>query len=302
MLAVMDRFGSMEAFVRVVDAGGFAPAARALRLSPAMVGKHVRSLEARLGSRLLHRTTRSVALTDAGREFYERCRVILREVDEAERGAVARQQHPAGLLRVAAPAVFKDLRLAAAFTGFARAFPEVELEISCDDRVVDLVQGGFDVAVRLGRLPDSSLIARKLAPVHIVVCGAPAYLDRVGTPELLSDLARHRCLGYAYQWSGEGWAFAAEDERDLVVRLSGPAHRSNSAAVLRSLALAGEGLTQLPTFVVGEDLAAGRLVEVLAAHRPRGRWVHVVYPPGRHLPAAVRAFVDFLAGHLAPLR
>ena len=297
----MDRFASMEAFVQVVDQGGFAPAARALRISPAMVGKHIRSLEGRLGSRLLNRTTRSVALTDVGRDLYERCRLILHDVDEAERGAAARQQRPAGVLRVAAPAAFTDVLLAEVFARFVAVFPQIELDADCDDRVIDLVKGGFDVAVRLGRLPDSSLRARRLAPLSIVACGTPDYLQRAGTPRLLSDLAGHRCLGYANNWAGEGWAFSAEGKRDLVVRLSGPAHRSNSAAVLRGLALAGEGLAQLPTFIVGEDLAAGRLVEVLAEHRPRGQWVHAVYPPGRHLPASVRAFVDFMAGHFATM-
>jgi DNA-binding transcriptional LysR family regulator len=187
----MDRFTSLEAFVRVVDESGFAAAARSLNMSAGMVSKHVNGLERRLGTRLLNRTTRRLALTDAGRQFYEQARLVLRGLDEAERTVTARSSRPEGLLRVAAPGVFSERYIAPYLPGLLRRHPDMEIEIACDDNVVDLVQGHFDVAIRIGKLPDSCLVARKLAPVEVSVCGAPSYLGEHGTPQTLNDLSGH---------------------------------------------------------------------------------------------------------------
>jgi DNA-binding transcriptional LysR family regulator len=292
----MDRFTSLETFVRVVDESGFAAAARSLNMSAGMVSKHVNGMERRLGTRLLNRTTRRLALTDAGRQFYEQARLVLRGLDEAERAVTARSSQPEGLLRVAAPFVFSERYIAPYLPSLLRRYPNMEIEIACDDNVVDLVQGHFDLAIRIGKLPDSCLVARKLALVEVSVCGAPSYLGERGTPQTLDDLSGHVCLEYDYQWSGAGWGFRGSNGNgDVIARLGQTPYRSNNAQILRAMALDGLGLVQLPTFMVGPDLVAGRLTAVLTKYRPVERWVHAVYPPGRQLPATVRMFSDFFA-------
>jgi DNA-binding transcriptional LysR family regulator len=308
----MDRLASLEAFVRVVDEGSFAAAARSLRLSPAMVSKHVNALERRLGTRLLHRTTRHVALTEAGSVFYDEATTILRALDEAERALSARSGQPTGLVRFTAPVAFGERYVAPLLPKLIRRHPGLEIDLVCDDKEIDLVQGRFDAALRIGKLPDSSLIARKLAPVDVLVCGSPSYFAKHGHPAVLDDLGRHVCIGYEYhpvgrvgalgrgisgKWTGEGWGFQTDGGKgDIVVRLSRTPYRSNNAEMLLALAIEGFGLVQLPTFIVGPDVAAGRLVAVLTQYKPMERWVHIVYPPGRHLPAAVKALSDFFAG------
>jgi DNA-binding transcriptional LysR family regulator len=292
----MDRFASLQAFHRVVDEGGFAAAARSLRLSPAMVSKHVKDLEAQLGVRLLQRTTRRVALTDIGTVFYERSCRVLADLAAAERMASTSQDEPAGLLRVAAPAQFGELHFASALPDFAARHPRIRLEISCDDKVIDLVEGRFDAALRIGKLPDSSLVARKLAPISVLVCAAPAYLAEHGVPASPEALLHHPCLQYDYQWAGRGWDLRLDDgASSTAVRLGDSPYRSNNGEILRQFAIAGHGLAQLPDFMVVQDIIAGRLVEVLDRYRPEDRWVHAVVPPGHHLSATVRAFIDFFA-------
>ena len=294
----MDRFAAIEAFVRVVESGGFAAAARSLRLSPAMVSKHVATLEARLATRLLHRTTRRVSLTDAGQAFYDRATLVLRELDDAERLTTAFQARPEGLLRLTAPSAFAS-RLSPILSQFAEAYPGVRLDVLCDDKVVDLVENRLDLAIRIGRLPDSSLVARKIMPAPVAVCAAPSYLAARGTPSKLEDLVHHDCIAYTHQWAGEGWAFAnADGTGEIVVRLANTPYRTNNAEIQRTLALSGKGLAQLPRFIVEEDIAAGRLVPVLTGMPNLDRWVHAVYPPGRQLPLTIRIFIDFLIEHL----
>ncbi|WMT74544.1 LysR family transcriptional regulator [Bradyrhizobium sp. Ash2021] len=292
----MDRLASLEAFVRVVDEGSFTAAARSLRLSPAMVSKHVNALERRLGARLLHRTTRRVALTESGRIFYDEATTILRALDEAERALSARSGQPTGLVRFTAPVAFSERYVAPLLPKLIRRHPGLEIDLVCDDNVIDLVQGRFDAALRIGKLPDSSLIARKLAPVDVLVCGSPSYFAKHGHPAVLDDLMGHVCIGYEYQWTGEGWGFQTDGGKsDIVLRLSRTPYRSNNAEMLLALAIEGFGLVQLPSFIVGPDVAAGRLVAVLTQYKPIERWVHIVYAPGRHLPAAVKALSDFFA-------
>jgi DNA-binding transcriptional LysR family regulator len=290
----MDKLASIEAFHRVVEKRGFAAAARSLRMSPAMVTKHIGDLERHLGVRLLHRSTRRVGLTEAGTRFYEETVVVLAHLSEAERAATANQVEPAGVLRIASPGAFGELYLAPALPEFMRCFPRLALEVSCDDRVVDLIDGRFDIALRIGRLPDSSLTVRKLAQVSILVCGAPTYLERKGMPASPDDLLHHDCLQYDYQWAGNGWELNTGDGgSSRTVRLGDTKHRSNNSAVLRHLAIAGHGLVQLPDFIVGADIEEGSLVPVLEHFRPEDRWLSAVFPQRRHLPGAARAFVDF---------
>jgi DNA-binding transcriptional LysR family regulator len=241
-----------------------------------------------------------MAVTDAGARFYKESKVALSLLTDAERAVAGDQDEPSGLLRVSAPGLFSTMYLAPVLPEFLRRYPAVRLELFCDDRLVDFVAQNFDVALRIGRLPDSSLIARKIARVAILVCAAPAYLERKGVPTSPSDLARHDCLQYEYQWARSGWELSAgEGTGTQVVHLGPGSCRVNNGEVLRQLALAGEGLVQLPDFIVGEDIKAGRLVTVLDDFRPEDRWLQALFLAGRYLPPNVRAFIDFCVERLS---
>jgi DNA-binding transcriptional LysR family regulator len=293
----MDRLAGIPAFEGVVAAGSFAGAARALGLSVAAVSKQVRALEDRLGVRLLHRTTRQVRLTEAGERFHERCQRILADLEEAEREVAARQTTPRGRVRVSAPMSFGERHLGPVVGAFLAANPDVEIDLVLDDRFVDILAEGFDVAVRIAELHDSSLVARRLCGSRRVLCASPAYLARHGTPATPDELAAHRCIGYAYMTSGCDWPFRTRDGRRLL-RVRGPV-MSNNGDVLRVLALDGCGIALLPTFLVADDLRAGRLHEVLPDQLAGDPAVWVLQPTRRHVPLAVRAFVDFLTTHFA---
>ncbi len=288
----MDRLAAMEAFVRVVERSGFTAAAEDLRLSRAMVSKHVQDLEAHLGARLLNRTTRKISLTEVGRVYHERCTQVLAEIAETEAAVGELQAEPRGRLRVNAPVSFGALHLAAPIADYMAACPEVVVELTLNDRVVDLVEEGYDLAIRIARLADSSLIARRLAACRMVVCASPEYLKRHGQPHHPDDLARHNCLGYRYGQGRDEWRFeAATGAASVHVRGS---LQANNGDVLRVAALRGAGVVLLPSFIVGPDLAAGRLAPVLAGYRVPELAIHAVYPHSRHLSAKVRSFVDFL--------
>ena len=286
----MDRMSAMVVFSRVVETGSFSEAARQLGLSKSAVSKQVTALEQRLGAQLLHRTTRKLSLTEAGRGFYERCTQIVREVEEAERAVIHTQAAPQGLLRVNAPVSFGELALAPALSLFLSRHPDLRVELVLDDRRVDVIEGGFDATIRVAsRLPDSSLIARRVAPVRIVVCGAPDYLARRGVPVAPDELAAHDCLIYAYR---ERWRFrgtAGEQTVGVTGRLL-----ANNGDVLREAALAGLGLVQIPSFIVAAELASGALRTVLEPFEEEGAAIWALYSPTRHLSGKVRAFVDFL--------
>lgn len=297
---MLDRISSMQVFVRVVGLGGFSAAARELGISQTMVTKHVAALERRLGLKLLHRTTRSVTVTEAGKRYLESCERILVELEEAEQVARADQVEPRGGLRLAVPVVFGEREIAPLMAEFAALYPGVDIELGFNDRVIDLVDEGWDMAVRVGLLRDSSLVARRLAPCRMVVCAAPEYLARRGTPTGVAQLARHECLGYTLPSAAtaERWLFGLNGETSVPVR---PRLRANNGEALRVAAVAGFGLIHQPTFIVGDDIRAGRLVRVpLDAPEPEILGVHAVLPPGRNPPAKVRAFVDFLAARFAP--
>jgi DNA-binding transcriptional LysR family regulator len=289
----MDRFASMTAFVKVVECGSFSAAARRLNLSPNRITKHVQSLEERLGVRLLNRTTRKVSLTEVGRVYYERCTRLLGELDETERLASALQTTPRGELRVNAAPSFGMLQLAPAIQDFTTLYPDVSVELNLTERMVDLVEEGLDVAVRVEALPDSSLIARHLAPCRVVICAAPSYLERHGVPQTPADLAAHNCLTLTMSPFYSEWHFIGADGKEQKIHVTGNL-RANSAIALAEAALKGQGLTFQPTYVVGEDLNAGRLVPVLSDYALAELAVRALYPHSRLLSAKVRAFVDFL--------
>jgi len=291
----MDSLTSMKVFGTIVETGSFASAARRLKLSRAVVTKHVAALEDRLNVRLLERTTRKLSVTEAGARYYERCAQILADVEEAEREATQATIVPRGTLRVSAPHTFATRHIAPYLAEFRQRFPEVTLEMSLSDRFVDLLEEGFDLAIRIADgLPESSLVARRLAPCRFVVCGAPAYFERHGEPQVPDDLARHPCLGYTLSAREYSWVFTCPHDQRHVVSVTGPL-RSNSGDLLRAAAVGGAGVMLLPTFNVGEDLEGGRLRPVLTDYRMQDYGIYAVYPSRKHLTAKVKAFIDFLA-------
>jgi DNA-binding transcriptional LysR family regulator len=290
----MDRLISMEVFVRVVDQGSFASAARQMGLSRAMVSKHIQALEERLGARLLNRTTRRVSLTEVGTAYYERCQTVLTDVEEAERVVGDLHHAPRGVLKVNAPMSFGAQHLAEALTAFKAEYPEVTIDLSLNDRIVDLVEEGYDVAIRIGELADSSLIAKRLTVCRRVLCASPAYLRKHGEPKQLRDLAKHNCLLYTLSPKLNDWRFLAPDGTGHSVRVNGSLH-ANNGDVLRLAALGGHGIILQPTFIVGDDLNNGSLVPILGDYMPGEINIHLVYPHNRYLTAKVRSFIDFIA-------
>lgn len=289
----MDRLLGMRIFVLAVDRGSFAAAARECRITAPMVGKHIRALEERLGSRLLARTTRRQNLTEVGRRYYERCRRILHEVDDAELEAHAARDTPRGMLRVSAPVSFGSMRLAPALGEFLDRHPAIEIELMLEDGIVDLVGGGYDAAFRIGTLPDSGLVARRLAPYRMSICAAPAYLKRMGIPRTLDDLSAHHCLGFTGWDRRGGWLLGRAPS--LAQRLPPSRFRSNNGQALRAAALAGTGIVMQPEVLLADDLAAGRLTPLLAKYLRPPRPIHLVYLRDRTLTPKMKAFVEFIA-------
>ncbi|MGK9165252.1 LysR family transcriptional regulator [Inquilinus limosus] len=293
----MDRLTTLDLFVRIVDSGSFAAGAEQLGLSRALASRAILDLEARLGTRLLNRTTRRLSLTEAGAAFYRRAQRITADVAEAEEEAAALHARPRGLLRVNAPMSFGVLHVAPALAAYLDRYPEVSVDLTLNDRVVDLLEDGYDLAIRIGRLADSSLIARRLAPCRILLCAAPAYLATHGTPTHPSDLARHRCIGYAYGANRDEWVFTGP-EGEVRVRVSARLQINNGDAIQAAIR-EGYGIARQPDFIAAPELTAGRLVQVLPEWRLPEIGIHAVYPPARTLSAKVRSFVDFLAERFA---
>ena len=291
----MDSISGMITFARVVEANSFSEAARRLGISKSAVSKQIARLEDRLGARLLNRTTRRISPTEVGAAFYERCARIVAEVEEAELAVTRLQAEPRGVLRVNAPMSFGILHLAPAIAVFMKRYPDLEIDLTLNDRFVDLIDEGYDLAIRIGTMADSSLIARKLAPSRLVACAAPAYLRRHGLPATPRDLAEHDCLVYSLATVGDLWKFSDADGKPQPVRVTARL-KVNNGDVMRDIAVAGLGLTVLPTFIAAKALEAGTLVPVLTDHRLPETAVSAVYPQNRHLSPKIRVFVDFLAG------
>lgn len=287
----MDRLLAMQVFTTVVDAGSFAKAAEQLRMSTTATSRYVAELERHIGARLMQRSTRRLSLTETGAAYYERCRQILADVDEAESLASTAEAEPRGVLRVSLPFTFGLNYVAPLLPAFSARYPGLQVEVSFSDRVVDLVEEGIDVALRISRDLRTTLVARRLMPVRLAVCASPEYLARRGTPRVPEDLRDHDCLTYAYASYGDTWHFK-KDSRVVSVPVKG-SFRANNGDMLRMAAQAGQGICIQPTFIVGDDLRAGRLVHILTDYEQMPTNGYVVYLGGNRRPAKVRAFVEF---------
>lgn len=300
--ADLDRLEDLRLFTLVAEGKSFTKAAEKLGLSKSAASRRIGELEARLGARLFNRTTRHISLTQVGEGFHARVSQALEALEEAERSVASQHQAPRGTLKLAAPMSFGFVHLSGAIADFMGLYPEVAVDMDLSDRYVDLVEEGYDLAVRVGRLKDSSLVARRLCPARAVICASPHYLARRGTPMDPADLADHDCLIYTNIPNPEQWTFrtAPGSEATRNVRITGRL-RANNGDALREAAIHGQGLALLPTFIVGDALSAGRLVPVLDNFLLPPGAVHAVYPANRHLSPKVRAFVDFLAGRFGPV-
>jgi DNA-binding transcriptional LysR family regulator len=290
----MDRFHALTAFVKVVDLGSFARAAERLELSTSAVSRQVAELEAHLEVRLLNRTTRRLSLTEVGQAFYERCVQLLADVEEAEASVRAAAVAPKGTLRLTCGVTFGVRYLAPAIAEFSAVHPKLAFDLDLSDRAVDLVEEGFDLAIRIGPIGHQGLVSRRIGTTRLVCCAAPGYLAQHPPPQVPDDLLRHECLAYTYVPSPDAWRFAAREGQETTVRIR-PRHRANNGRMLAALAVAGLGVIYEPDFIVAPEVRAGRLTQLLIDYLPPGSAISAVYPSRRHLSAKVRVFVDFLA-------
>ncbi|MGZ8303786.1 MAG: LysR family transcriptional regulator [Telluria sp.] len=289
----MDKFQEMQVFAAVVDAGSFVRAAETLAISKAAVSRHVVNLEERLGVRLLNRTTRKLSLTDDGQSFYQHCKELLAALEEAEGDLSTRRGEANGLLRISAPVTFGILHLAPLWGEFLALYPKVTLDVALSDRTVDLVEDGFDLAIRISGAPHPSLIARRLASTRMVLCASPAYLERRGTPSHPRELADHEVIAYSYWAPRDEWTFEGPDG-PVTVRVSARL-RANNGDTCRAAALRHQGIVLQPGFLVGGDIASGELVEILPEYRSIELGVFALYTSRQHLPLKLRYLIDFLA-------
>ena len=288
----MDRFEEMQAFAAVVDAGSFVRAAEALQVSKTAVSRLIGDLEARLGVRLLHRTTRKLSLTVEGEVFHARCNELLAGVEEAEAEVTARADEAVGPLRLNVPVSFGLMHLAPLWPAFMAQHPNVTLDVTLADRIVDLVEEGYDLAVRIARLPSSSLVSRRLTTTRLVLCASPEYLRRHGTPAHPAEIARHAVCSYTLLAMGEHWAFEGP-QGPVSVKVT-PRMRSNSGDTCCAAALQHQGLVLQPSFMVGTHLRSGALVEVLPQYRSIELGVYAVYASRKYVTPKVRVLIDFL--------
>jgi len=292
----MNKWEGIDEFVAVADCGSFTGAAQRLGTSSSNVSRRIARLEERLQARLFYRTTRQVTLTEMGRAFHAHCQRLVEEREEAFRAVGDLHGAPTGLLRMTCAVAYGERFVVPLVNGFLEAHPRLRVDIHLTNHPVDLVQEGYDLAVRLGRLTPSSLIATRLAPRAMYLCAAPDYLARYGTPHSLSELAGHRYL----TGTSDTWVFRTDDDREWLFQVRGP-WRCNSGTAVLDAALRGFGLCQLPDYYVRDHIAAGRLVSLLEAHQPPNTAVWAVYPERRHLAAKVRLMVDHLKAGLTAL-
>jgi DNA-binding transcriptional LysR family regulator len=292
----MDRFQELNVFAAVVDAGSFVGAAEALEMSKPAVSRHVAELESRLGVRLLQRTTRRLSLTEEGEVFYARASEVLASLQEAESEITSRTGKAAGQLKVSAPVSFGLLHLAPLWAGFMARHPDVVLDLTLSDRMVDLVEEGFDIAIRIASLPSSSLVSRKLSSTRLVLCATPRYLKTHGTPKTPADLARHTVLAYSLLSSGESWEFDGP-QGHASVKVN-PRLRTNSGDTCRAVALQHLGIIIQPSFLVADELRSGALVEVMPQYRSLEFGIYAVYPSRKHVLPKVRLLIDYLVAAL----
>jgi DNA-binding transcriptional LysR family regulator len=290
----MDRLRAITAFAKVVESGSFARAAARMDVSVSSISRQVSELEEHLDARLLNRTTRRLSMTESGRAFYQRCVQLLSDLEEAEESASAGTARPRGTLRLTCGTTFGARHLAPAIADFVARHPQMRFDVELSDRAVDLVDEGFDAAVRIGTIGSQQLVGRKIGETRLVCCASPAYLERHGTPLKPEDLAAHACLTYEYSPHNDIWPFRDHLGADRSVRVAGPAH-ANNGRFLVALAVAGVAITIEPDFIVGPEVRAGGLVPILQAYDSPPANIYVAYPSRRHLSAKVRAFADFLS-------
>ena len=294
----MDKLDAMNAFTKVVATRSFAEAGRRLGLTRSAVSKAVMELERDLGARLLDRTTRRVSPTEAGLAYYERCVAILAQVEETEIQISRLHDEPKGVLKINAPMSFGMLYLAQAVADFMARHGDLNVEMTLDDRFIDPLAEGVDVTIRIGTLTDSSLIARRLAPAKRVLAAAPDYITRMGPPQDPTDLVHHRCLNYGHGTFLQRWQLT-EAGKPISVPITASLS-SNNGDVLRAAALKGNGIVCLPTFMLGQDIRAGRLTVLLPANQPTDLGIYALYAPNRYLAAKTRVFIDFLVDRFGP--
>jgi DNA-binding transcriptional LysR family regulator len=288
----MNKFVEMQTFIAIVEVGSLVKTADALAMSKPAVSRYLGNLEARLGVRLLHRTTRRLSLTEEGEVFYARCKDLLAEIDEAEAEITSRSGQAVGLVKINAPVTFGILHLADLWGAFKAEHPQVTLDVTLSDRVVDLVDEGYDLAVRIAQLPSSTLISRKLSSTRMVLCASPQYLARAGAPKHPSELAQHAVWAYSYFAAGDEWPF--EGPEGTVSAKIRPSLRTNSGDICRAGALQHHGIVLQPTFLVGPDLDTGMLVELMPEYRSIELGIYALYPTRKHVSPKVRLLIDFL--------
>ena len=290
----MENLTDIAVFVEVVKSSSFTTAARELDLSRSVVSKYITRLEQRLGVRLLNRTTRRLSLTEAGQRFFQQSQSALMQLENAEGEIHAMQAEPKGLLRISAPSSFGILHLAPLIPQLRKTCPELNLDLSISDKLVDIVDEGLDVAIRIGELPDSTLIARRIAQCRYVVCASPDYFEQHGRPGTPDDLTEHNCLLFQFWDSPNQWQFLDKDNRFINIKIRGEIVSNNSLA-LREIMKSGGGISIAPTFLVGDDLKNGRLAPVLTDYQIKPISIYAVYPHRQYLTAKVRAFLEFLS-------
>jgi DNA-binding transcriptional LysR family regulator len=293
----MDRLSGMEAFVAVVETGGFSSAAKKLGLSRAVIGKRVAALEKAMGAQLLNRTTRQVSVTGVGAEFYERCRTIVSEFADASQELARNQIEPAGLVKLNAPMSFGQMHLTPVLLDFMQQYPKIIVQLTLSDRFIDVVAEGYDLVLRIGEIEDSSLIMRRIAILRRILCASPGYLSEAGTPVSPNELASHRILHYGLDRAGTHWHLVGPDETTSVQVL--PSFCANNGEVLAAAAVAGQGIVLLPGFIIDVELQSGRLVRVLPDYEASSVELVALWPSNRLLATRVRRLIDFLVERYA---
>jgi DNA-binding transcriptional LysR family regulator len=300
MEAAMEHLVEMMTFAKVVETRSFSAAAQALNTSKSLVSKQIGNLEKALGVRLLQRTTRRMSLTEIGAAYYEHCARIMQEVDAATETVTQLQAEPRGVLRVTSPVIFASLHLAPALRTFLHRYENVEVELNATDRAVDLVDEGYDLAIRISDNPPPNMVARKIAPVRWATCASPGYLERHGTPSTLQELGRHQCLVYqGSPVSHGGWRYM-QNGKEITLHPTGRC-RVNTSEALLQLALDDMGIVRFPTYIVGQHLRTGRLKEILAEYAgDLDMALYMIYMPNRYMQPKVRAFIDYLMEYFGP--
>ena len=289
----MDRFENMSAFIRVVESGSISGAADRLGVAKSAVSRRLKELEGHLGVELFHRTTRKMSLTDTGRSFYHQSVRILEDVFEAELATSQAHGELRGSLKLALPLSFGLMHLGPAINEFSQTHPQVEFDLDFSDREVDLMQEGFDLAIRIAKLPDSSLIARRLAPIQTVICASPAYLEQMGIPQSPDELIDHQCLVYSLLRDFEYWHLTDFKGKEIKAKVR-PNLKATNGEFLRDAAIEGQGIVLVPTFIAYKEIERGALVPLLQDYKPPQIDAYAIYPQTRYLSKRVRAFVDFL--------